>query len=69
MISPSEKLQSGVVLKSLRLEKGLSQKQVALQVGVQQPNYSRLESGKLPIGKTIAKRLAAFFETDYKIFL
>ncbi len=39
------------------------------KAGISQADLSKMESGKRPIGKVIAKRLAEVFDTDYRIFL
>lgn len=38
-------------------------------LGIDQTNISKMERGFSPIGKLIAKKLAEFFKTDYRIFL
>jgi DNA-binding XRE family transcriptional regulator len=56
-------------LSGFRLRNELTQAQLAKEIGVSQPNISQMESGKRPIGKAIAKRLADIFKTDYRLFL
>lgn len=56
-------------LTGLRLRDDLTQAQLAKEIGVSQPNISDMERGKRPIGKTVAKRLADIFKTDYRLFL
>ena len=54
-------------LKSLRLEAGLTQKEIAEKFNIKQPNYQQWESGKRnPSGETLQK-FADFFDvsTDY----
>lgn len=36
---------------------------------IAQTNISQMELGKRTIGKNLAKKLAAFFKTDYRLFL
>ncbi len=55
------------ILKQLRIEKGLTQKEVAQHFGIAQSNYQQWESGKRsPSGETLEK-LADFFKvsTDF----
>ncbi|QDK70744.1 helix-turn-helix domain-containing protein [Lactococcus protaetiae] len=55
------------ILKKLRNEKNLTQKQIAEDLGISQPNYQQWESGKRsPSGETL-ERLADYFQvsTDY----
>lgn len=47
----------------------MTQAELSEAVGIQQNHISEMECGKRPIGKDVAKRLAAFFKTDYRIFL
>jgi transcriptional regulator with XRE-family HTH domain len=59
----------GAMLLGARTRDGLTQKKLAAKLGVSQPNVAAMESGKRPIGKGMAKRLAAIFKTDYRVFL
>lgn len=48
------------MLKAIRIEKGLSQKQLADMVGISQPSYSNIENGKRnPTVKTLKKIVKA----------
>lgn len=58
-----------VALRGLRCREGLMQVAFGEILGIKQTNISQMELGKRPIGKTIAKRIAKFFKSDYKIFL
>ena len=58
-----------VLLSGLRNREGLTQSQLGEMLGIAQYHISRMEHGKRPIGKQIAKRLASLFKTDYRIFL
>lgn len=60
---------SAVSLKGMRNREGWTQAELGEKIGVSQANLSKMESGKRPIGKTVARRLAEIFETDYRIFL
>jgi transcriptional regulator with XRE-family HTH domain len=61
--------EAGLMLKGSRSKAGLTQKQVADALGISQNHISEMESGKRPIGKVMALRLAKFFKTDYRKFL
>ncbi len=58
-----------IVLRGLRNREGLSQALLGEMLGIAQTNISQMELGKRPIGKTLAKRFAEFFKTDYHLFL
>ena len=58
-----------IALKGLRYREGLTQTELGEMLGVEQTNISKMEQGKRPIGKTIAKRIAKVFKSDYRIFL
>ena len=61
--------EAGVVLRGLRAKFGLSQEQLADQLGIPQSNISEMENGKRSIGKGMAKRLAGALSVDYRVFL
>ena len=56
-------------LRGLRLRENLTQVQFAEIIGVAQTNLSMMENNKRPIGKSMAKRIAQIFKTDYRLFL
>lgn len=58
-----------VLLSGLRNREGLTQTELGKMIGVAQYHISRMEHGKRAIGKAMAKKLAALFKTDYRIFL
>ncbi len=58
-----------VTLRGLRNREGLTQAALGNLLGIAQTNISKMELGKRSIGKTIAKRLADLFHTDYRLFL
>lgn len=60
---------AGAALQGARLKEGLSQTELARNLNISQTNLSKMEHGKRPIGKTMAKRLAAALNIDYKVFL
>lgn len=59
----------GLILKGIRLREGMTQATFAQSIAVSQPNLSKMESGQRPIGKGIAKRIAAAFDVDYRSLL
>ena len=60
---------AGALLKGLRAREKLNQIEFAKLIHVTQANLSKMENGKRPIGKTIAKRLEQVFNVNYKYFL
>ncbi len=58
-----------VMLRGLRNREGLTQSQLGEVMGIAQTNISQMERGVRAIGKQLAKRFAAFFKTDYRLFL
>ncbi|MEA3361486.1 MAG: helix-turn-helix transcriptional regulator [Thermodesulfobacteriota bacterium] len=59
----------GDALKGARLMEGLTQAQLAEEIGIKPHHISEMEHNKRPIGKKIAKRLARALHTGYKVFL
>jgi DNA-binding XRE family transcriptional regulator len=59
----------GAMLKGVRLREGLSQEDFAKKIHIRQGDLSKMESGKRPIGKMIAHRIAHKFKVNYKFFL
>lgn len=55
-------------LKSLRLEKELSQEDVACEVKISRDHLSNIENGKYPLNIKTLYKLAKFFEVDMKYF-
>lgn len=55
-------------LKLLRIERGLTQTEAARACGLQQNMYSYIEQGKFIPDEKDAKRIAEFFQCDYKQF-
>jgi transcriptional regulator with XRE-family HTH domain len=56
-------------LKEYRAEKGLTQKQVAQEIGVRQPTYQRWETGKSSIPSSKLEMLEALFEKPSELIL
>jgi len=59
----------GVSLQGARVKEGLSQVDLAEKLGISQTNLSKMEHGKRPIGKAMAKRIADILNVDYRLFL
>ena len=59
----------GVALRGARKREGLTQKQLAGLLGINQTHISEMEHGKRPIGKEMARRLAIVLGVDYRVFL
>lgn len=62
-------LHLGEHIKTLRKERKLQQKQVAIEVGIDQSNYSKIENGKREPSVYVLKKLADLFgvTVDYII--
>lgn len=61
---------AGASLKGLRYREGMNQLQFAASIGVKQGDLSKMENGKRPIGKLLAKRIAKKYKvSSYKFFL
>lgn len=56
-------------IKKLRIEKGLSQEQVAQVIGVSRPTYTAIEAGKQKLDLDEAKKLADLFGIDVDALL
>lgn len=52
-------------LRAYRNREGLSQRELAEKSGVPQPHIAAMESGKRPIGLTMAKKLALAIGVNY----
>jgi len=59
----------GMALRVYRRNAGLSQIDLESQTGILKENISGMETGKRPIGKAIAKRLAEALDCDYRSLL
>ena|SRR3990167_5052057 len=60
---------AGVLLRGTRHREGLTQLEMAKKIKVTQADLSKMESGKRPIGKIIAKRIEKMFGVNYRYFL
>nr|WP_284710755.1 helix-turn-helix transcriptional regulator [Desulfovibrio aminophilus] len=69
-VVPAPESTPGQVLKGFRLRDGLTQRELAKQLGIAQHHVSEMERGKRAISKKMAERLAVFFqEPMYRVFL
>lgn len=59
----------GASLQGARVKEGLSQVDLAGKLGISQTNLSKMELGKRPIGKAMAKRISSILNVDYRLFL
>lgn len=59
----------GVILSGARNKEGLTQKELAARIGINQGYLSDMERGKRSIGRKMAQRIAAILNVNYKIFL
>ncbi|MBF0207744.1 MAG: helix-turn-helix transcriptional regulator [Oligoflexia bacterium] len=67
-LNDSKKL-PGIVFRGIRAKTGLTQAEVAAKLGITQVDVSKIENGKRPIGKALAKRIEKKFKIDYRRFL
>ena len=61
--------EGGLALRGARAREEVTQREVAEALSISQHHISEMENGKRPIGKEMAKRLAEYFKTDYRVFL
>ncbi len=59
----------GHVLAGARYRENMTQKALSALVGCRPSHISEMEHGRRPIGKEMAKRLAAALGASYKVFL
>lgn len=58
----------GRKLKALRIDKGLTQEQLAFEVDISRDHLLNIELGKHPVNIKTLYKLAQFFEVDMKYF-
>lgn len=58
-----------IALRAYRTREDLTQRELAEKVGIPQRHISEMETGKRPIGKENAKKLAKVLNADYRMFL
>lgn len=59
----------GMLLRCLRIREGYTQEEFAQLINISQANLSKMELGKRPIGKEMAKRIAKAFDINYRSLL
>ncbi len=62
-------IRPGVALRIARLKSGLSQLRLAEKIVCEQSDISKMESGKISIGKARAKKLGLVLRINYRVFL
>lgn len=60
---------AGVLLRGTRHREGLTESEMAKKIKVTQADLSKMETGKRPIGKIIAKRIEKILGVNYRYFL
>ncbi len=60
---------AGSILRGARAKEGLTQEELAKKAGIEQADLSKMENGKLSIGRERAKRLGEVLGIDYRLFL
>ena len=61
--------EAGIAVRGGRCKEDMTQQELADKLGISQHHISEMENGKRSIGKAMAKRLAAIFNVDYRVFL
>ena len=56
-------------LRGLRHRENITQRTLAAKIGILPHHLSEMEHGKRPIGKAMAKKLAAALKADWRVFL
>lgn len=59
----------GIALRAARLRAALTQAELANKIECEQGDISKMESGRIPIGKARAKKLGAVLKINYRVFL
>jgi DNA-binding XRE family transcriptional regulator len=58
-----------MILRGFRKRNGLTQTQLAKKIGTTQSAIAEMENGQRKIGLSMAKKIAAYFNADYKDFI
>ena len=61
--------ESAYMVRTSREMAGMTQTELAKLLKMPQANISQIETGKRPVGKALAKKLAKVFKVDYRVFL
>lgn len=59
----------GIIFRGIRCKNNLTQSAVAKRLGLDQSDVSKIEKGKRPVGKALAKKIEKAFGIDYHRFL
>jgi DNA-binding XRE family transcriptional regulator len=59
----------GIIFRGIRIKNDLTQVEMAERLALDQSDISKIEKGKRPIGKTLAKKIEKEFSVDYRRFL
>lgn len=59
----------GIIFRGIRFKHSLTQAEVAKRLGLDQSDVSKIEKGKRPIGKALAKKIQHEFGIDYRRLL
>ncbi|MBS1958419.1 MAG: helix-turn-helix transcriptional regulator [Bdellovibrionales bacterium] len=59
----------GSILRGARLKEDMTQAELAAKLKITQGDLSKMEHGKRPIGKKMAKRLAAILNVGWQVFI
>lgn len=59
----------GVALRAARFRSDLTQVELATKMHCEQADISKMESGRIAIGKARARKLSALLGIDYRVFL
>jgi ribosome-binding protein aMBF1 (putative translation factor) len=60
---------TGSVIRGLRAREDMKQIELARKLRVTQGDLLKMENGKRPVGKEMARRLGRVFSTDYRAFI
>ena len=59
----------GKIVRGLRVKEDITQEELAKRLGIAQTHVSEIESGKRPVSRNMAKRLAEAFNVSPRIFV
>ncbi len=59
---------AGKIVRGLRVKEDITQEELAKRLGIAQTRVSEIESGKRPVSRNMAKRLAETFNVSPRMF-
>ena len=59
----------GIIFRGIRFKNDLTQVEVAKRLGIDQSDVSKIEKGKRPVGKALAKKVEKEFGIEYQRLL